>query len=95
MGSKLEKIRPRWEFGIFVGIRRRSGEVKVVSKGGLVEVRSVRRLPLEERWGVDNMLWVKLVPWNQYKGDEYEDGEVPDEAETEPTGDAEGWLRAD
>ena len=31
--AKLEKINSRWEFGIFVGVRRRSGEVWVAVKG--------------------------------------------------------------
>ena len=30
--AKLEKINSRWEFGIFVGVRRRSGEVWVAVK---------------------------------------------------------------
>jgi len=58
--EKMEKINPRWEYGIFVGVRRRSGEVWVATKEGeLVSARSVRRIPEEERWGVDCMEWVK------------------------------------
>jgi hypothetical protein len=40
--DKLEKINTRWEFGIFVGVRRRSGELWVAvtdSRGGEVEQR--------------------------------------------------------
>ena len=77
-GTKMEKFRPRWGFGIFVGIRRRSGEVKVVTKDGLVVVRSVRRLPVEERWGRDCVDRVRFVPWHRYRGDDRADGEVPD-----------------
>lgn len=44
--KKLEKINTRWEFGIFVGVRRRSGEVWVATKGQLISVRSI---PMEER----------------------------------------------
>ena len=31
--AKLEKINSRWEFGIFVGVRRRSGEVWIAVTG--------------------------------------------------------------
>ena len=78
-GPKMAKMKARWEYGIFVGVRRRSGEFWVVLKsGGMKKVRSVRRIPEEERWGTDNRRWVRSVPWNKYKGDEYEDGGVPE-----------------
>ena len=37
--SKLEKINPRFEYGIFVGVRRRSGEVWIATKDRLVSAR--------------------------------------------------------
>ena len=82
--SKMAKMKQRWEYGIFVGVRRRSGELWVVDKVGKVQaVRSVRRIPLQERWGGDTRRWVKGVPWHRYKGDEYEDGEMPEGVEAE------------
>ena len=65
--AKLEKINSRWEFGIFVGVRRRSGEVWVAVKGKVLSARSVRRIPVEHRWGEDCLPWVDRVPWNRYK----------------------------
>ena len=59
--DKLQKINTRWEFGIFVGVRRRSGEVWVAVKGKLMVVRSVRRIPVEERWSKDCVEWVDRV----------------------------------
>ena len=45
--AKMAKFKQRWENGIFVGVRRRSGEFWVVDKEGKVQaVRSVRRIPL-------------------------------------------------
>ncbi len=41
--------------------------------------RSVRRIPVEDRWSEDCVRWVKRAPWNRYKGDEFADGEVPEE----------------
>ena len=49
-GSKMEKLNPRWEYGIFVGVKRKSGEVWIAKENGIVAARSVRRIPEEERW---------------------------------------------
>ena len=69
--ERLEKIQPRWEYGIFVGVKRKGGEVWVATKeGGMKAVRSVRRIPVEERWGEDCLNWVKNVPWNRGDGGE-------------------------
>ena len=76
---KMEKINPRWEHGIFLGIRRRSGEVWVATTSGVRSARSVRRIPVEDRWGDDCVNWVKHVPWNRYAGAEDADGEIPEE----------------
>ena len=76
--NKLEKINARWELGIFVGVRRRSGEVWVAFKGQVISVRSVRRIPEEERWSKDCVEWVDRVMWNRYKDDEGADGDVPE-----------------
>ena len=75
--DKLEKINSRWEFGIFVGVRRRSGELWVAVKGKLMTVRSVKRIPVEERWSKDCVEWVDRVMWNRYKDDDGADGDVP------------------
>ena len=58
----MEKINSRWEFGIFVGVRRRSGEVWVAVEGKILSARSVRRIPVEQRWGEDCISWVDRVP---------------------------------
>ena len=57
--DKQEKINTRWEYGIFVGVRRKSGEVWISVKDKVFGVRSVRRIPVEDRWGEDCIGWVK------------------------------------
>jgi hypothetical protein len=75
MKKKLAKMKQRWAYGIFLGVK--SGEIWTASENGEVrKVRAVRRIPFEERWGGDSRRWVKHVPWNRYKGDEYQDGEM-------------------
>ena len=75
--AKLEKINSRWEFGIFVGVRSRSGEVWIAVKGKVLSARPVRRIPVEQRWGED--CWVDRVPWNRYKEALDADGGMPED----------------
>ena len=77
--KELEKIYSRWELGIFVGVRRRSGEVWVVVKGKILSARSVRRIPVEHRWGEDCLSWVDRVPWNSHKEALDADGKMPED----------------
>ena len=48
--GKMAKIRDRWEYAIFVGVRRRSGEVWLAADGKIFSARSVQRIPVEDRW---------------------------------------------
>ena len=66
--------------GFLWGVRRKSGEIYVATKGGEIKrARSVRRIPVEDRWSLDNINWVRGVPWNFGAGDEDADGEIPEE----------------
>ena len=44
------KLSPKWESGIFLGIRADSGEVWIGDAEGIWETRTVHRRPIEERW---------------------------------------------
>eukprot|EP00973_Karenia_brevis_P061296 8525421-Karenia_brevis.AAC.1 len=77
-GSKLEKIKSRWEYGFFVGVNRRSNEFMISTVDGIVKSRSIKRIPKEEKWSNDNLRWVKWAPWKRHEGDEEADGEVPE-----------------
>jgi hypothetical protein len=76
--EKMEKINARWEHGIFVGIRKRSNEIWIAIKDSVIAVRSVKRLPVERRWNVENLEWVNRVPWNKYKDARDADGDMPE-----------------
>ena len=77
-GAKMEKILPRWSHGIFVGVKRKSGELMLARPEGVHFARSARRVPLDQRWGEDNVNWVCWAPWRRYKDAPDGDGEVPD-----------------
>ena len=76
----MEKINARWGYGLFMGVRARSNELIIVDRdtNGLKYVRTVRRVPLEQRWSVHNLEWVRAVPWNRGKEDEEADGDIPE-----------------
>jgi hypothetical protein len=82
--DKGAKIEARWEKGIFVGARPCSGEFWISLPSGIRKCRSVRRLPCEERWGLDSLAWVKHVPWHLYRGDVLADGDIPEDNAVEP-----------
>ena len=78
--AKFEKINARWSRGLFVGVKVASNEVIVVdeSSKAVKYVRTVRRVPEEQRWSSDNLAWVQSVPWNMGQGDDEADGEIPE-----------------
>ena len=61
-GNMMEKINARWEHDIFVGVRPISREVWVATTEGILKTRSVRRVPVEERWSEDTVKWVRCAP---------------------------------
>ena len=77
-GSKLEKINERWEHGIFLGVRRKSNELWIGTKDGIESVRSVKRIPVEQRWGEDCVNWIRWAPWRRYKDAVEADGDLPE-----------------
>ena len=77
--GRMAKMNPRWDFGVFVGVRADSGEVWIATKDGLQTVRAIRRLPLEERWAAANRDYIRHVPWNRAGDDPNADGDMPEE----------------
>ena len=41
-------------------------------------VRSIRRIPVEQRWSRDCVEWVQWVPWNRYRDAPDADGDLPE-----------------
>ena len=81
--AKAAKIRSRWDYGIFVGVRPRSGEVWIATTTATFPVRAVRRLPIDQRWSQDSVGWPRRTLWNRYKDDRGADGELPEEVRQE------------
>ena len=79
LNNHMEKINARWEFGIFVGVRRRSNELWIATQDQIISVPAVKRIPIEQRWSEDCITWAKDVPWNRYKDGADADGDLPEE----------------
>ena len=63
-----DKLDARWEKGIWLGIRDRSGEVIVGTPDGCVKVRSIRRRPEGERWNREEWHGMRGVSWEVIPG---------------------------
>ena len=81
--AKMMKIRPRWEYGIFVGVRPTSNQVWIATAERTIAVRSIRRLPHDQRWSTDCVRWVRRTLWNRYYDDSGADGDLPEEVPQE------------
>ena len=49
--NKLQKINARWDYGIFVGVRRQNNELMIANQVGVFYTRSIKRIPIEKRLG--------------------------------------------
>jgi hypothetical protein len=68
-GKRMEKVNPRWGYGLFLGVRVRCNELIIVDGESQVikYVRTVRRVPVEQRWGMKHLDWVS-APWKKGQG---------------------------
>ena len=56
-------VDPRYIYGVWVGIRARSGEALIGTPDRVWKSTSIRRLPREERWSAEAVREVKETPW--------------------------------
>jgi hypothetical protein len=75
-GKTMDKISARWSQGLFVGVKAKSNELIVIDGDTkqVKMVRTVRRVPEEQRWKAEYLEWVEAVPWNHGKEDKDADG---------------------
>ena len=63
----MEKLNVRWGYGLFLGVRVKSGDL-IVADGESKElkyVRAVKRILEEQRWLADILEWRSATPWNE------------------------------
>ena len=79
-GKRMAKFDARWSYGLFLGVRSRSGELIVVDGESkeVKYVRTVKRIPEEQWWDPNNLELITVVPWNRGGGDKEVDGDLPE-----------------
>ena len=68
-GGKLNKLDPKYNYGIFLGTSCRTGEHFVGTPDGVVKARSLRRLTEGEKWSGDILPEIKGTPWALVDGE--------------------------
>ena len=62
-GGKLNKLAPRFEYGVYLGTSMRTGEVFLGTKEGCIKARSYKRLPADQKWTGDIIREINGTPW--------------------------------
>ena len=65
---------------MFLGVRAKSGELIVADCESMEVkyVRTVKRIPEEQRWDAKNLEWISVLPWNRGPNDKDADGDLPE-----------------
>ena len=59
----VDKLNPRWEQGVWLGVRDESGEIIIGTPEGVVKARDFKRLPAEsDRWSAQSVQSVVGTP---------------------------------
>eukprot|EP00969_Alexandrium_andersonii_P360287 15454993-Alexandrium_andersonii.AAC.1 len=67
----MHKADPRWDTGVWLGMRDRTGEYLIGTDRGVIKVSSVRRRGAkEEQWDKEIMHRTQGVPWEPVPGGE-------------------------
>ena len=63
LGDKINKLEVKWEPGRCIGSRPKSGEKLIMTREGIVKARTMRRLPVCDRWVLEDWEELKGVLW--------------------------------
>ena len=66
--KRTNKAEPRYEFGIWAGIKCGSNEVYILTPSGVARARNIRRLSDEECWDKELLNEVRGTPWDHTDG---------------------------
>ena len=78
MKRTKHKLSPKWEQGIYIGVKVNTSERIVGTRTGIFVVQSVRRKPKSERWNRQLVEDLWGLPWKLRAKDEAEEEEVPE-----------------
>ena len=67
----MHKADPRWDTGVWLGMRDRTGEYLIGTENGVIKVRTIRRKGMrEQQWDPEVMSKMRGVPWEPVPGRE-------------------------
>ena len=64
--KQLGSAMPRWEEGVYVGLRMHTGEKLVATTNSVCKARSIKRSIESERWDAEEISKVNGTPWKPY-----------------------------
>ena len=64
--KQLGSAMPRWEEGVYVGLRKHTVEKLVATTNGVCEARSIKRRIESERWDAERISKISGTPWKPY-----------------------------
>ena len=59
----MEKLEPKFEQGIWLGVCSRTDEAIIGTAGGIVRAGTVKRQAIEDAWKSTSLLSVAITPW--------------------------------
>ena len=62
--GRMEKLQPKFEKGIWLGVCSRTEEAIIGSSKGIVRAGTVKQQAVEEVWNSTSLLSVANTPWN-------------------------------
>ena len=66
--TPLNRMNPRYKFGVWLGVRNNSAECFVVTAEGVFRASEVRRIEQKDRWDIEAINKVIGVPWRTVDG---------------------------
>ena len=79
--KRRDKLNPKFEQGVWLGIHGRSNEDLVGTEQGVVRASVVKKVPEDERWCKESVMNIKGSPWKpriEVEGEEDEGGDQED-----------------
>ncbi len=62
--GRMEKLEPKFEHGVWLGVCPRTDEAIIGTTGGIVRAGTVKRRAMEEAWNAKVLLSLRHGPWN-------------------------------
>ena len=84
-GHRTNKLDSIWAEGVYLGHRTISGESMVGNKDGIFKSRSIRRVPVEDRWHYDLLHSLGGTPWKVNPQAEESDQVIQDDVKILPS----------